>query len=159
MIDLLEKILKEQEFEDIFQPITPKESEDRDKKLVVEAIKEGQCKQNADGTWDCEGSVDLQGLNLKVLFVKFGVVKGNFYCFDNSLQTLEGSPKEVGGGFYCYNNKLQTLKGSPKEVDGNFYCNHNKLQTLEGIGKVKGEINVHGNPVSEEELLATIGEV
>ena len=39
----------------------------------------------------------LLGLNIKE-------VKGNFYCSNNNLTSLEGSPKTVGGNFYCSNN-------------------------------------------------------
>ena len=89
---------------------------------------------NPDGTVDVNGDVELYGKGLTKLPLKFGKVTGNFYCNNNQLITLEGSPREVGGYFNCsYNyNQLTTLEGSPKEVGGGFYCNNNQLITLEG---------------------------
>ena len=68
------------------------------------------------------------------------VVGGNFYCYNNELTTLKGSPKEVGIGFFCTNNKLTTLEGGPKEVGGAFGCSINKLTSLEGCPEVVGDI-------------------
>ena len=93
---------------------------------------------NTDGSIAVDGDVNLVDKKLTKLPLKFGNVTGGFYCNNNQLTTLEGSPKEVGGGFYCSYNQLTTLEGSPKEVGGNFYCNNNKLTTLEGSPKEVG---------------------
>ena len=91
---------------------------------------------NTDGSIDVDGNVNLSRKGLTKLPLKFGNVTGYFYCYNNQLTTLEGSPKEVGGYFYCSYNQLTTLEGSPKEVGGNFYCDNNKLTSLKG-GPIK----------------------
>jgi hypothetical protein len=129
---------------------------------------------NPDGTVDVDGDVNLRNRRLKELPIKFGKVAGDFYCHDNQLTTLEGSPKKVGGnfwchynqlitlegslkevsgGFYCSNNKLTTLEGAPKEVGGGFYCDSNKLKTLEGAPKeVGGSFYINDNPLPKKVL-------
>ena len=67
--------------------------------------------------------------------IKFNIIKGNFYCSNNELVTLEGGPVKVSGDFNCSYNKLPTLNGCPKEVGGSFYCNNNRLTTLRGCPK------------------------
>ena len=85
---------------------------------------------NSDGSIDVDGNVDLAGSGLTKLPLKFGNVTGNFYCYNNQLTTLEGSPKEVGGDFYCSDNQLTSLKGGPAKLGGNFYCSNNQLPKL-----------------------------
>jgi hypothetical protein len=94
----------------------------------------GDWKYNQDtGLVDVSGSFDCSGKGLKdFLGIRFGKVSGNFYCGDNQLTSLEGSPSEVRGGFGCGSNQLTTLEGSPSRVGGNFYCSYNQLTTLEG---------------------------
>jgi hypothetical protein len=81
----------------------------------------------------------------------------DFDCGSNQLTSLEGAPKEVGGYFDCDHNQLTSLEGAPKEVGRDFDCSHNQLTTLKGIGIVKGRVYCSDNPVSEKELLKTIG--
>ena len=88
---------------------------------------------NKDLTINVDGSVDISIQELTYIPVQFGVVKGDFYCYNNKLTTLEGSPKEVGIHFNCSHNELTTLIGSPKEVKGGFHCYYNELTTLEGL--------------------------
>ena len=59
---------------------------------------------------------------------EWGTIKGWFSCSGcDSLESLEGSPEEVGRSFDCSNcQRLETLKGAPKNVKGNFYCHDNK---------------------------------
>ena len=85
---------------------------------------------NSDGSIDVDGNVNLSRKGLTKLPLKFGNVTGYFYCSDNQLTTLEGSPKEVGGGFYCNNNKLTSLKGGPAKLGGEFNCQLNQLPKL-----------------------------
>ena len=84
--------------------------------------------------------VDLSDLYLEKLpdFLEDVIVKGDFFCCNNSLTSLEGAPKKVGGGFYCYNNSLTSLEGAPKKVGRDFYCDHNSLTSLEGLPKEIG---------------------
>ena len=84
-----------------------------------------------DGIVDVDGDVNLNGMNLKKLPVKFGVVAGSFYCSHNLLTSLEGAPEKVEGGFYCSNNPFTSLEGCPEEVEGDFTCFHNPLTSLE----------------------------
>jgi hypothetical protein len=103
---------------------------------------------NSDGTVDVDGDVDLSRKGLTKLPLNFGKVTGYFYCYNNKLTTLEGSPISVGGYFGCYNNKLTTLEGGPREVGGDFYCNYNQLITLEGSPReVGGHFSCSYNPI------------
>ena len=126
-----------------------------------------------DGLVDVDGDVNLCGVGLTELPLKFGKVSGEFDCSHNNLTTLEGVPKEVSGNFICDDNNLTSLKGmpkeivgyfdcgsnnlttlegAPKEVGGDFYCYGNKLTTLEHIPNVKGDIYIIGNPLPKEIL-------
>ena len=90
------------------------------------------CTINDDMSIDVDGDVHLSGKGLNKLPLKFNKVRGNFYCYNNRLTTLEGSPKEVGKSFDCSYNKLRSLKGSPIKVGSTFWCQDNQLITLEG---------------------------
>jgi len=61
-------------------------------------------------------SVYLSWKGFEKLPFKFGIVTGDFHCFNNHLTTLEGSPQKVGEDFYCSGNQLTTLEGSPVKV-------------------------------------------
>jgi hypothetical protein len=97
----------------------------------------GKWTVNSEGLVDIKGDFcgHSQGLE-DFLGIRFGRVSGSFYCSNNQLRTLEGSPREVSGSFYCSRNQLRTLEGSPREVDGNFYCYRNPLISLEGAPEV-----------------------
>ena len=85
---------------------------------------------DVDGGFNCSG----QGLS-DFKGVRFGVVRGFFYCHDNELSSLEGAPQKVGGAFDCRNNQLTTLEGAPRKVRGDFYCSNNPVsaKTLKSI--------------------------
>ena len=89
---------------------------------------------DVDGDFDCDDQDrrDFKG-------VRFGVVRGDFWCSNNQLTSLEGAPQEVRGNFNCSDNQLTTLEGAPREVRGNFWCVHNQLTTLEGAPQVVGK--------------------
>ena len=125
---------------------------------------------NDDGSIDVNGDVDLYGLFLGKLPIRFNKVTGNFNCSHNELKNLEGTPRWIDGYFSCVNNKLTSLEfgpeyvgndfvcnfngltdlvGSPKQVGGDFSCINNKLLTnpkgcSEKIGK---EFNCHSTPI------------
>jgi hypothetical protein len=62
---------------------------------------------------------------------------GNFYCSNNKLTSLYGSPKKVKGGFYCRSNRLTSLEGAPKVVGGDFFCNFNPVKfTTDDVRKI-----------------------
>ena len=85
-----------------------------------------------DGLVDVDGDVNLENKRLAKLPLKFGIVSGAFWCYNNKLTTLEGAPYSVDDHFGCSRNDLTTLEGAPKSVSGGFWCTYNKLTTLEG---------------------------
>jgi len=108
--------------------------------------------QKIGGDFDCSENnlTSLEGAPQKV--------GGYFRCDSNQLTTLKGVPQEVGESFSCDNNQLTSLKGAPQKVGGSFHCYNNKLTTLKGAPqKIGGDFYCSGNPVPEEQLLATIG--
>jgi hypothetical protein len=90
---------------------------------------------NSDGSVDVDGDVYLSDENLTKLPLKFGEVSDIFFCENNKLTSLEGSPSSVGGSFLCHKNKLRTLDGAPQSVGRDFYCGNNELRTLSGSPK------------------------
>ena len=111
----------------------------RDIDLMCKKYRIGNYTINEDGTIDVDGDVRLYNKVLNRLPLKFGKVSGNFYCGNNELKSLEGSPEKVGGYFYCDQNRLTSLQGSPREVGGGFYCSNNKLTSLEGSPRSVGD--------------------
>ena len=84
------------------------------------------------GLVNCDGNFVCRNQKLTdFLGIRFGEVKGDFYCDNNQLHSLVGAPLTVGGSFYCDNNQFHSLEGAPLTVGGNFYCN-NQLHSLEG---------------------------
>jgi hypothetical protein len=54
----------------------------------------------------------------------------------------EKTPSEHWAGhFYCYNNKLTSLVGSPASISGDFDCSHNQPTSLKGIEKILKKMN------------------
>ena len=88
---------------------------------------------DVNGSFYCskQGLTDFRG-------VRFGVVKGDFFCDDNQLASLEGAPQEDVENFICEGNPLTSLKGAPKRVWLGFYCNDSQLTSLEGAPLVVG---------------------
>ena len=114
-----------------------------------------------NGEIDVDGDVDLSecGLIEFSSFIRFGIVKGDFYCNGNTLTTLKGVPKTVGGNFFCFNNHLTTLEGAPEKVGRDFICTYNKLTTLEGSPReVRGDFDCsHNNLTTLEGAPRKIG--
>jgi len=107
---------------------------------------------NSDGSIDYDGNVDLRSKGLTEIPFKFNKVSGYFWCAQNQLTTLEGSPVEVGKSFSCEKNQLTSLKGGPKEVRGPFSCAKNQLTTLEGAPRiVYGDFFCSGNQLTSHE--------
>jgi hypothetical protein len=97
----------------------------------------GSWSVNREGLVDVRGSFYCYSQGLEdFLGIRFGKVSGDFWCFDNQLRTLEGSPREVGEGFLCHGNQLRTLEGSPRVVRGSFWCERNPLISLKGAPEV-----------------------
>ena len=147
---LLDNKIFEDEFDDVFQPMPMEE-------FIKNLTSQKGWTQNKDGSWDVDGNIYLNDMNLIKLPLKFGKVSGIFTCSNNQLISLEGAPKEVGEGFYCSRNKLTNLIGGPEYVGGSFWAIENNLTTLQGGPKeVGGEWFLTGNSVSVKELLKTL---
>lgn len=96
---------------------------------------------NDKGEVDVDGDVNISYMDIEDIpsFIRFGVVKGDFYCYNNKLTSLKGAPKEVSGGFDCSYNKLTSLEESPERVGWSFNCSDNNLKDLKGSPeKVRG---------------------
>ena len=99
---------------------------------------------DVESSFSCAGQelIDFKG-------VRFGIIRGNFYCHYNLLTSLEGAPKEVGWYFSCRENQLTSLAGAPKEVGGAFDCSVNRLTSLAGTPvKVGGDFNCGVNQLT-----------
>ena len=93
---------------------------------------------NEDGTIDVDDTeIDIASHELIEIPLKFRNVN-KFYCYDNQLTSLEGSPV-VTSLFSCFNNKLTSLQGCPKYANEGFFCYRNELTSLEGSPKYVGE--------------------
>lgn len=101
---------------------------------------------NAKGEIDVDGDVDLysKGLTEFPSFIQFGTVKGNFFCDNNRLTTLKGSPIEVSKVFDCSDNRLVSLEGAPLRAKY-FDCSSNKLASLEGAPRKTVFFNCKNN--------------
>ena len=103
---------------------------------------------NQNGKYEVSSIKDIIVKNRNITSLTNGMfiwttVDGSFDCMNcNSLESLEGAPKEVGGQFYCFSClSLTSLKYAPEKVGGDFYCSFNKsLKSLDGAPKV-----VNGN--------------
>jgi hypothetical protein len=130
--------------------------EKMEEKIRIKKFLEGRVDRTfeiVNGVVNVEGSVDLSKQKLTSFEgIQFGVVTGNFYCYDNKLTSLEGSPKKISGGFNCSNNKLTSLEGSPREVGEDFNCFDNELTSLEGSPEKVGEgFNCYDNELTSLE--------
>jgi hypothetical protein len=104
---------------------------------------------NDDGSIDVNQKVSLSYYGLTELPLKFGVVTGTFYCSDNKLTSLKGSPKWVGGDFRCDENLLTSLEFAPEYVGDTFICLHNNLTNLKFSPKeVRGGFNCVANELT-----------
>ena len=96
---------------------------------------------DVDGRFDCseQGLSDFKG-------VRFGVVRGSFWCENNLLTSLVGAPQEVRGYFSCEDNQLTSLVGAPQKVEGDFDCHENLLTSLVGAPQeVGGDFDCYEN--------------
>ena len=103
-----------------------------------------------NGVINVEGDVHLRNFH-KAQFptpVQFGIVGGDFVISGAGLQTLRGSPRQVGvlpdgsvspysGNFMCGFNDITTLEGGPSFVGGVYSAaNCPQLNSIKGIAKV-----------------------
>ncbi len=105
-----------------------------------------------NGLVDINGDFDCSDKSLDDFYgIKFGKITDSFYCNDNQLISLEGSPNDVSGGFYCAGNKLMSLIGCPVSIGRGFSCSDNQLISLKGCPiKTGHSIGSSGNIISEE---------
>ncbi len=67
--------------------------------------------------WDSKGAINLSGIGLTRLPIKFGEISGHFYCNYNKLTSLKGSPNS-SNAFYCDHNNLTNLEDCPQIING-----------------------------------------
>ena len=110
---------------------------------------------NSDMSIDVEGDVDLHRRGLTELPLTFNIIHGGFYCGDNSLISLKGSPIEIHGNFNCIRNKLKSLKYSPEVIKGNAEFPYNKIKDLKHVPKCHG-IDLFNNDIRDFKYLENI---
>ena len=109
---------------------------------------------NEDLTVDVYETVDLRSRNLTEIPIQFGIVKKDFNCYINKLESLKGCPVDVGGNFLCSGNRLTSLEHSPQSINGHFACGDNKLTNLKDGPKYVAENYVcEKNPLDNFEYL------
>jgi hypothetical protein len=125
---------------------------------------------NQDNEIEYKGDVNLSNRGLTKIPFDFKKVDGSFYCNNNQLISLKGSPNIVSGNFYCYNNQIISSGEINYNVSGNFYCHNNlvvysknnKLIEHFDIEKSWSIIDSKGNWINysgEEHLKITISRV
>lgn len=66
-------------------------------------------------------------------YIRFNIIKGDFYAADIGVKNMSGFPSKVYGDFYVSDNRLKTLKGGPFFVKGVYSAANNRLRTLNGM--------------------------
>ena len=126
----------------------------------LDRIAHGRWSVNSEGLVDVQGDFYCSGQGLEdFLGIRFGKVSGGFYCRNNQLRTLEGSPRKVDGNFHCDRNQLRTLEVAPGKVGGNFYCHQNPLISLEGAPEVIEDVFWFKNTVFRYNLQSFLNEI
>lgn len=98
--------------------------------------------RNADGTYDCNGSLTIRANDplLKKdksgFIIPFNKIKGSFKCDHIDLTGLANCPQIIDKDFYCQYNELTSLEGGPKEVSGYYDCSANELVSLKGSPEI-----------------------
>jgi hypothetical protein len=89
-----------------------------------------------DLTVDVNESIYLSGRKLKTIPIQFGVVKGDFFCDNNSLKTLKGTPHILEGSLFCNVNNIKNLSHLPHYIKETFDCAYNPIDitTIKEIG-------------------------
>lgn len=66
------------------------------------------------------------------------IVIGILFIYNNNLENLIGSPKEVGQYINATHNRLRTLYGFPKKIGRGFYFHTNNLMSLDFLSLTIG---------------------
>lgn len=75
--------------------------------------------------------------------------RGNFYCQNNELTSLEGMPENVIGTVDVENNKLSSLIYSPLSIAKSFICKNNFITSIENAPKyVKEDFDISNNKLT-----------
>ena len=107
-------------------------------------LKENDYHINSDYSLDIHRGIlikpfDILDKNEGKLPFKFGKIDGTMWLDGLNLKTLENSPKEVTGDFVIDENKLKDFTGGPEIVGGDFSANMNlSLKSLDGSPKKVG---------------------
>lgn len=105
-----------------------------------------------DGSVCVNGTVDISFKGLTEIPVQFGVVKGDFNCSNNKLESLAGAPQSVGVSFFCHSNRLASLAGGPDYVGKAYVCKGNRLTSLEGSPQaINGSFDCSNNDMTSLE--------
>ena len=67
------------------------------------------------------------------------MLSGGFFCDNNQLKSLRGSPKSVSRDFNCQNNQLTD---APISVGGNFYCDNNPVESIWNLFKNYSKVEI-----------------
>ncbi len=86
---------------------------------------------NPEGKVDVNGGVNMCGMGLTEMPVKFGYVDGSFYCSRNNLTTLKNCPVEIGYDFWFTDNNLTDYFKNIKEEDFKLWDNLDWYDTLQ----------------------------
>lgn len=73
---------------------------------------------NDDNSVDVDGDIELGGVRLYKIPVKFSSITGSVTIAECLFQTLEGLPPIIGGDLTVHGMVLHSLAGAPKEVRG-----------------------------------------
>jgi hypothetical protein len=122
---------------------------------IGKLINRYDCKKEEDGSYSFGGDVNLNGLGMTELPIKFKEVVGYFIVADNKLISMKNSPETVGGIADYSNNRIISLVEAPKEIGGSFNISNNLLTSPEnGPTKVKGDYYCDNNKVvfNEEDI-------
>ena len=84
---------------------------------------------------DCLFHNHKYGMRMSELpfYIRFNIVKGNFYAGDIGVKNMSGFPSKVYGDFDVSNNRLKSLKGGPFFVKGRYNATYNNLRSLKGM--------------------------
>lgn len=66
-------------------------------------------------------------------YIRFNIIKGDFYATDIGVKNMNGFPSKVYGDFNVSDNRLKSLKGGPFFVKGRYIATNNKLRSYKGI--------------------------
>jgi hypothetical protein len=88
------------------------------------------------GRVNVNGDVNLSGMDLAEIPVKFHIVKGNFIMNGNKLKSLRNAPNIVYGNVSFAHNELESLLWAPQEIEKTFNVTGNRLKSLKG-GPIK----------------------